>query len=405
MSDDSYSARYKISNGIQDYLKEQLSELEEKANAEVVAESVEKKHIIKLILKRIPVFTSLDKNIAGTENLVGQLLCLDNVMPHGQVFPKTSEALTLSSVFASVLDFVRIPAIYLTSYLLGEKVPFKMTKNLQWALAALGLFFAVVVLVVPATAPVVGLVATSLGVIQGFSALGYFFYRKQKLRNELTRLHDAVEYDKKQLEETKTTIKEVRASLETDTGKEFNDYLIVLKDLSDALENDKTALQNHVNQFEFVKSKVQHMNSEKFLDKVVGILIPLLALSGVILSVFIPVLGLAFLFGASIASLCYVLGKLAKPGIEKLAVKLKAEETANTVSEASDSLTEEKRLECTSPHESTADIENLLSRNNKSAKNESEVETKDCYKNLFVKPSDAEAKLQSEPNLNANHLN
>lgn len=63
----------------------------------------------------------------------------------------------------ALIDFFRIPLIYLAALLIGQKPPITLNKNARWLYSTVLLVLTIISLTVPAAAPPIALVTAILG--------------------------------------------------------------------------------------------------------------------------------------------------------------------------------------------------------------------------------------------------
>lgn len=91
------------------------------------------------------------------------------------------------------ISFLRIPFMYLHAYISGEKVPFTISNNARWALAAATLALGLVSLLVAGVALPILLTLSSIAVADSLFTLGSYIHSRMKLNAEIKKLDSAIQ--------------------------------------------------------------------------------------------------------------------------------------------------------------------------------------------------------------------
>lgn len=220
----------------QTILFSQTKENLEKLPEEITGKTPDKTSIDSILALQIPFLgVEIIKQLREDADKVYSFLTATH---HASTLKSVGTGFAGASIALHGLDFLRIPAIYLASFILGRKVPFTLKNNAKWLYAASLLALSIAALAVPAVAPFIGIAAASLAVAVGAFTLARHFYRKREIKKELADIKAEIKKAENELEDLKNSQVEKalddaieKASLKfSSTGPEM------LKELSEAIE-------------------------------------------------------------------------------------------------------------------------------------------------------------------------
>lgn len=246
------------------------------------------------ILNGIPFFNSLLKRTTGAFSASATLAknagkTSDTVLKAGQMTPIIGIAL-------NTVDFIRIPLLYLATFVLGRKPPFTRLNNARWLYAAVALGFCVTALVMPGIAMIIGIAAAAFSVAGGVITLGRILYqynqdKKALAANPAYKIERLAEQlNQACVDKNSLPIHQLSKEIEM-LNVECLRYLGGLK----ALYNEKYILEE--------KIKVE----AEVIDTIIEIAFSAAAVTGAVISLFFPPVGLSILAGVALAGFAYAI--------------------------------------------------------------------------------------------------
>lgn len=237
------------------------------------------------------------------------------------------------------INFVRIPMLYLSAFISGEKIPFTLKNNVKFAFAGIALALFIVAVAFPPSAPFIGAIGAGFGFVSSVFGLAKVSIKGIVLRVQLNKLGkelEGLEQEKASLLEEKN---QLLSSLDKVKTGESNSLSITQK-IND-LEKRYNDLEQKINEKKEAQATKQKSLNKigflKILDKCMAIGLSALGLTGIIVSFFYPPVGLGILGGTAAVGAVYLTLRLAVPPIvnyvkKHFAAKAAAqnEETTNT---------------------------------------------------------------------------
>lgn len=280
----------------------------------------------------------------------------------------------------AVIDFLRIPAIYLASYLLGQKVPITVNKNARWLYSGviLGLFIGGTLF--PPAALAIGFVIAGAGF--GISAflLGRTLYNRYQLT---TKLHD----NQKALHLENTDL----STLQDDAQKLYNEFALD-SNLSDeqleqihakVLEKEKE-FDEQLERIVYRKGKIIRLESEikqieksQIFDKSFGLAVASVGVIGLGISVVLPPVGLLILASASFVGASYFSGRLISSAVNYFASRNSKAEPVVASTEALKHNSTHTMINAFASVKSPAKVKDTDNTQSISSKNSNQAKTED----------------------------
>ncbi|MDI9819063.1 MULTISPECIES: hypothetical protein [unclassified Legionella] len=275
------------------------------------------------LLNKVPLLSGFLRNIDNSGKSLSKLAIV-----HGHVTHATKVAgsgFQWGSLGLAIIDFVRIPIIYLAASLLrseGQKSPITLSRNARLLYSSVLLGLTITAIAVPALAAPIAVVAASLGFATSVFLLGKHFYDRAQLKKALNKI--PAEIADKEAELTDLQVK--AAGLER-TIKEgnanFNEMETEFKDLEQRFRAKAKEIQELYDKQLHLQQKLEKMNSGKVADRCMAIGLSALAVIGVGLALAFPPIGLGIVAGSAVLGGAYVIGRLALPLVSKFAGWLK----------------------------------------------------------------------------------
>ncbi|ETO92243.1 hypothetical protein [Legionella oakridgensis] len=273
-------------------------------------------------LKRMPVVAEIGHHVAESGIEVTHFSELEGAFTHAEHAAKSlSNGFHLAALAFGIINFVRIPAIYLFSWMLGETIPVSLSKNVRWLYSSILVGLAVTALAAPVAAVPIALAGALLGLGASLLGLGAFYYRKMQLREELENItHEIAEKEQalaalqKEALDKERHLRQAFDAGEDETIKQLHMDVMLMQQEFDEL---KIKLQQlHDNQSVLEKKQLKR-GTLGFVDRILGVGLASLAVIGVALSLFFPPVGAGILAISAMAGSVYVLGRITYPLIKK----------------------------------------------------------------------------------------
>ena len=271
-------------------------------------------------LKKIPLLTGLLGDADATTSAIGELVQATGKAASG--LEKAVKGLHFAGLALDIVNFVRIPCIYLAAYILGIKPPITLTNNAKWLYSAVLLAAAIVSLAFPAAAPfiAIGTAVIALGVAA--FTLGKLLYQRHQHKKEIKDLTAEIAAEEQNFLDIQARAQALESNLKKAVA-EHDDKL------ASQLTSDIALLAN---KFEEQKQTLQALYDKRFVhqeslkkkdigaiaDKAMAVILAAVAVIGLVVSLFFPPIGLGLLAGAGAAGLVYMVGRLMTPLFVKL---------------------------------------------------------------------------------------
>ncbi len=273
--------------------------------------------LLKAAAEKIPMLSRLLENVGDSSESMAKIGERVSDLANTAAGQSVSYGFHVGSVAIAAFDFVRIPFIYFSAYVLGKKVPFTLDNNIKWAYSGILMALAITALTVPVAAPIIGFIAASIGISVSTFLLGKTLYERYQLGREYKKL-------KKELnrEEEEMSLIQQEARILHDRLKKAKDEQSIIDVYTDiVLLQERYIAQRKV--LEKLKTdelhlqqKIEQVGIAQVLDKGVGIALGCLTIVGLSLSLFFPPIGMGILAGTAIAGGVYLAGRLAAPLVQ-----------------------------------------------------------------------------------------
>ncbi|CEG58769.1 hypothetical protein [Legionella fallonii] len=298
----------------------------------------EKAFIQRLLTKKIPFLSGFLQSLKSTGSSITSLLI--------KVQDSSSHALQGANagfqyigLGLAAINFVRIPLIYLSAFIVGEKPPFTLSTGANWAYSAVLLGLTLAALLVPVAAPPIAILMASMGLVAGVVSLGNMIYQRYKLQKSLKNINadieekeavlDSIQQQARTLEEQLTSLDKEDKNYQTKAGE----ICKKIDALERQYESTKNELQGCHDKKLLDEKTLSGMGSAAFMDKGVGIVLSSIAVIGLVLSLFFPPVGLGLVAASAGLGTLYVVGRVAASVIGPLLaphLKKLGEKFANT---------------------------------------------------------------------------
>lgn len=227
--------------------------------------------------------------------------------------PALMGSLYFGGLGLAFIDFLRIPSIYLASYLLGQEVPITVSKNARWLYSGviLGLFVAGTLFPPAALAIGFAIAGSAFGV--STFLLGRTLYNRYQLTSKLHDNQKALQYETADL-----------STLQDEAQKLYNEFPIDSLLSNEKLEEIQKKVLEKEKEFDAqldriiyrksniirLESQLKQIEKSHLFDKSFGLAMASIGVIGLGVSVVLPPVGLFILASASFVGASYFSGRL-----------------------------------------------------------------------------------------------
>lgn len=271
------------------------------------------KSIALSILKLIPFFNKFIASANGAGNAITRMIEIEGLV--------NNATQTATSVFqyiklgTAIIDFFRIPAIYVGALIAKQEVPFTFSRNAKLLYSAVILGLTITAIAFPPAAPIIALVAGVAALGQSIVTLTNLYYKRIETQDKLVQ----VEKDIAQKTERVNFLIDELEKLEKTAGAAKDDDIKSLKrDIAQHLNE----LQGLYDTREYCKQKLEKLGTAAALDKTVGVGLAAFALVGIVTSMIFPPVGVGILAATASLGVAYLVARVTVPLIKFLAEKI-----------------------------------------------------------------------------------
>ncbi|RUR13962.1 hypothetical protein [Legionella sp. km772] len=256
--------------------------------------------------------------------------------------PQTEEVAHGFHIGAAVLavyNFLRIPFMYLSAYLLDQPIPFTLSNNARWLYSAVLLALSITAIAAPVTAPIIAFVSAGIAFAASSFFLAKVLYERYKLAKESDRLDLKIQRAEAELERIHQEAKQLEQSFDELTAKSaIIDACIRTDELKRLHDKQKVRLEKLYDQkLQNTQLKAQ-FGLSKVLFKSISLILATATIVGLVVSLFFPPVGLGILAGVALVGATYLLGRVLAPVLSSFSewLKTKWKPTPHESSEDSD---------------------------------------------------------------------
>ncbi|MGQ3888326.1 hypothetical protein ACQUW5_04740 [Legionella sp. CNM-1927-20] len=263
------------------------------------------------LFKLIPGLGDILDQISETGDNVSTLVQLkESLSPAVNAAQSSFHGLKLG---LAIINFIRIPFIFLTAALLGQKIPLTLSKAGQWAYAGAILVLAALLIALPAAWPIVGLITAGFVLGSAIFTLGRTLYQRHQIKKELTSTIKEINQETCELEKLRLKARVLKEKLKQAKDEEGHDLLHSFKDLKKEYDKRYESLQVLYDKKEIYTYKLAKRNNIAVLDKSVSVILAAGALSGLIVTLFFPPVGLAIAAACAAVGAIYLVSRVLIP--------------------------------------------------------------------------------------------
>ncbi len=230
-----------------------------------------------------------------------------------------TQGVSVGSIVFAALDFLLIPFVYLTCYLLNEKVPANRGNNAKWLYSAVSLALTITAITVPAAAVAIAFTSVSISLLLSVFLLGRTIHERYRLGKERRAIRRLIANAEEELLCVQTQAMTLKNALKNVSCEQ---QLILLCEqiasLQECFKAQKDLLiELKLNELNLNK-KIKDMGFVQVMDKGVGLSLSAVGMMGLIVSLYFPMAGLGILTAVSAISLAYLLLRVGIPLVQLL---------------------------------------------------------------------------------------
>ena len=222
----------------------------------------------------------------------------------------------VGSVIIAALDFVRIPLMYLSAYVLKEKIPFTINNHARLLYSSIILGLGIAMLAAPLTAPVIAFVLTGIALVVGSFLLGKTLYERYQLSRASRQNKKALEIEEKEMDSIKDRAEFLKDLLIQTNDKEyFSEIHVEISMLQERFESQKYTIETLRNKGLQLKEQIKQVHMTQVINRSIGVGLAAISILGLVLALFFPPVGLGILTGAAIAGGVFVFVRIVVPDL------------------------------------------------------------------------------------------
>lgn len=266
------------------------------------ADPMPEKPTIIQILKTYPMFAGMLDALGSSAISVRTLAYLNKTA--GVTAKSVKDLGTATGVLSiglSLINFVRLPLIFLAYRALGQPKPFTLTKLAKWLYSGLMFGLAVASFFVP----VIGLVSAGIGLGASFFTLGRLLYERHQLRNDLHRATERISELEIELEDAKEQLKEAKDQFNENRDEASFQKMHGVIEKIQSIQEEGKSLKNKSAKLSKVLDKKGTMS---IVNSSVEIALGTAAVVGAAILLTNPIVGMTILAATSIIGLTYAVG-------------------------------------------------------------------------------------------------
>lgn len=249
------------------------------------------------LLEKVPLLSGFLRNVDGTGVSLSKLAYIQG----NQEAARVTSAFRLAAIVIALIDFIRIPLIYLAAWLLGQKLPITLSQNAKWLYSAVVFGLTLASVLAPAALGIfITLITASLALIVSVITLVKHFYDRQQTQKELIQIGERIVQAETDLHNIQQEAKKLADQLSAPEPEAAN-CIGRLGELQGKLDAKKQEIQQlYDKQFEQTQI-LEALGWDNVLDKTIGLILAAITVIGVALAIFFPLLGWGIFAASAIA--------------------------------------------------------------------------------------------------------
>ena len=284
----------------------------------ILSSKYENTNDIITLLKQIPLLSGLLRSFNQAGNYLNRLVQLEG--NESELLQRLGVGFQFTGLALLIVDFLRIPAIYLAAMLLDKKPPITLSKNARWLYSAVLLGLTIAALAVPAAAPPIAFAMAGLALCFSLVTMTKTLYHRYQAPKKLKAVNEKIATEMDALNELHLQTIDLEEKLVSGLPEsEYDDSTQVLFGaVTSAFDVRLARLEVlHATKLECEALLKKH-DTTTVIDKGISVCFSAIALAGLTLSLFFPPVGLAILAGTALAGAVYLSCRIATPLINKL---------------------------------------------------------------------------------------
>ncbi|KTC76891.1 hypothetical protein [Legionella brunensis] len=288
------------------------------------------KALVLLLLKKLPLLSNFLHSVDGAGNALSKLAMIRGYAGH--TVETASKGFQWANLGLALIDFFRIPLIYLAAAMIGEKPPITLSKNARWLYSTVLLVLTIVSLAVPAAAPAIALATAVLGLAVSTFLLAKHLIERHRIKVELENLKTDIKTQEEELQAIQEQAKMLQEIIEKNQGEfTLQELGEKLRNLESSFDIKKEEIQKLYDRQTHLNQKLAKMDLGSIVDKTAAIAISAVVLIGFAVALAFPFVGLGILAAGAALGGAYILARLSYPYIKSFAEwatkKIKKEES------------------------------------------------------------------------------
>ncbi|WED43126.1 hypothetical protein [Legionella cardiaca] len=307
-----------------------LNELQKKVHFK--GHHLSEKVLIFLLLKKFPIFSNFLHSVDGAGNALSKLAIVRNV---GQNAQAISRGFQWANFGLALVDFFRIPFIYLAALFIGQKPPITLSKNARWLYSTVLLILTAVAIFVPVAAPAIAFVTAVLSFAVSVFLLTKHLWERHRLKETLKKCAGEIIIAEEKLNKIQDLAQALQEKIELNKDKMPLEVIEQeVKQLEDLFSDQKEIVQKLYNKQTHLEQKLAKMNFASILDRGLAIGLSAMAIFGLALSLTFPVLGLGIVAASAALGGIYIVGRLAAPLVNRLIDWIAVKSAKNSITQS-----------------------------------------------------------------------
>ncbi|WP_115707586.1 hypothetical protein [Legionella sainthelensi] len=275
------------------------------------------KSIALSILKLIPFFNKFIASASGAGNAITRMIEIQGLVNNAT--QTAASAFQYIKLGTAVIDFFRIPAIYVGALIAKQEVPFTFSRNAKLLYSSVILGLAITAVAFPPAAPIIALVAGVAALGQSVVTLANLYYKRLETQDKLAQVEKDITEKTNEINSLISRLRQLEKAAKV--GKDNNLDLLksqITKEITEQLNQ----LQGLYDTREYCKQKLEKLGTAAALDKTVGVGFAALALVGIVTSLIIPPVGIGILAATASLGVAYFVARVTVPLMKLLVDKI-----------------------------------------------------------------------------------
>ncbi|KTC92122.1 hypothetical protein [Legionella cincinnatiensis] len=270
------------------------------------------KSIALSILSLIPFFNKFIASASGTGNAITRMIEIEGLVNNAT--QTAVSAFQYIKLGTAIIDFFRVPAIYLGAIIAKQEVPFTFTRNARLLYSSVILGLAITAIAFPPAAPIVALVAGVAALGQSVVTLANLYYKRLETQDKLAQVEEDITQKKEKINFLINELEKLEKAAAVAKDKD-------LESLKGQIAKHLNELQGLYDTQEYCKQKLEKLGTTAALDKTVGVGLAALALVGIVTSMIVPPVGIGILAATGSLGVTYFVARVTVPLMKFLVEK------------------------------------------------------------------------------------